>query len=91
GGLFGAGAVGAGLVLAGAAAAQDLNDRPAPPPTAAEAPAPAADDQVQFSASRLEYDTQADRVTASGEVRMARQGERLRADTVTWDRKTGKV
>jgi LPS-assembly protein len=30
-------------------------------------------------------------VTATGEVRMARAGERLRANTVVWQRKTGKV
>ena len=73
------------------AQAQDLNRVSTPPPTAAEAPAPAGDDQVQFSANTLEYDTDADVVTASGEVRMARQGERLRADKVVWERKTGKV
>ena len=79
------------MFLAVAAHAQDLNRESAPPPTAAQAPAPAGDDQVQFSANTLEYDTDTDVVTASGEVRMARQGERLRADKVVWERKTGKV
>lgn len=46
---------------------------------------------MQFSASGLEYDTDADIVTATGEVRMFRRGDRLRADKVVWNRKTGKV
>ncbi|WP_322963727.1 LPS-assembly protein LptD [Sphingomonas fuzhouensis] len=71
-------------------AAQDLQDRPvAPPPS--EGPAPTNPDQVRFSADQLEYDINADVVTATGEVRMFREGERLRADKVTWNRKTGKV
>jgi len=84
-------AVAAALLAAGSAAAQNLQDRPVAAPTPAEAPAPAADDQVQFSSAALEYDSNADIVTATGEVRMARQGERLRADKVVWDRDTGKV
>ena len=48
-------------------------------------------DQVQFTAATLEYDTDTDIVTATGDVRMYRQGDRLRADKVVWNRKTGKV
>ena len=77
--------------LAVPAAAQTLQDRPADPPTAVEQPAPAADDQIAFSAGQLIYDYEAEIVTATGEVRMARRGERLRADKVVWDRNTGKV
>jgi len=78
------------LVLASPSAAQDLQDRAvAPPPS--EGPAPADPDQVRFSSDQLEYDMNADIVTATGEVRMIRQGQRLRADKVTWNRKTGKV
>ncbi len=78
------------LFMAMPAAAQDLQDRPvAPPPS--EGPAPTNPDQVRFSADQLEYDINADIVTATGEVRMLREGERLRADKVTWNRKTGKV
>ncbi|MGE7207000.1 LPS-assembly protein LptD [Sphingomonas sp. NPDC019816] len=69
---------------------QDLQDRPVPPPPA-DGPAPEDPDQVKFSAGQLEYDIDADIVTATGDVRMNRQGERLRADKVTWNRKTGKV
>jgi len=93
------------LATAAPAAAQDLNDRPVVAPAAETAPAtpdagagapspaaaPAGDDQVRFTANQLEYEINADRVTATGDVRMFRAGERLRADRVTWDRKTGRV
>ncbi|WP_085809693.1 LPS-assembly protein LptD [Sphingomonas sp. TZW2008] len=77
------------MLLAPEAAGQVLQDRPvAPPPPAATPPAP---DQVDFSAGSLEYDYEADVVTALSDVRMFRAGERLRADKVVWNRKTGKV
>jgi hypothetical protein len=84
------------LLAATPAGAQDLQSRAvAPPaqdaPVANAAPPAIGDDQVQFSATGLEYDTDADVVTATGEVRMFRQGDRLRADKVVWNRKTGKV
>ncbi len=76
-------------------AAQDLQNRTVqpPPPSDAAPPPPAAngEDQVQFSAGGLEYDSKADIVTATGDVRMFRAGQRLRADKVVWNRKTGKV
>lgn len=87
----------AAALLAGSAQAQDLQNRPAAPPPASDpalataAPAPAGEDQVQFSAGSLEYDTNTDVVTALTEVRMFRAGDRLRADKVVWNRKTGKV
>ena len=73
------------------AAAQDLQDRAVAPPPPSETPLPAADDQVQFSADTLEYEFDQDIVVAKGDVRMFRQSDRLRADTVTWNRKTGQV
>ncbi len=83
------------LALAlGAAApvtAQDLQPRAVAPPAPEASATPTADDQVQFSANALDYDDRADIVTATGDVRMFRQGQRLRADKVTWNRKTGKV
>jgi LPS-assembly protein len=59
-------------------------------PDAATPPA-AGDRQVQFSASALEYDSGGDVVTATGAVRMRSEGERLRADRVVWNRRTGQV
>jgi LPS-assembly protein len=56
------------------------------------APAPAEQDQViEFSADQVTYDSNADVVTASGEVRMNREGNYLAADQVIWERKTGRV
>ncbi len=81
------------LALAVPSAAQSLQDRAGGAP--ASAPAAAAStadsDQVQFSAGALEYEYNADVVTATGEVRMTRAGERLRAEKVVWNRKSGKV
>lgn len=46
---------------------------------------------VDFIADQLEYDSDRDIVTATGNVRMNREGNRVRADRVEWDRKTGRV
>ena len=46
---------------------------------------------VTFSADRVDYDSNADMVTANGEVRMDRDGNYLAADQVIWDRKSGQV
>jgi LPS-assembly protein len=76
------------------ALAQDLQDREVPPPPSSPigtVPAPAGADQVRFTANTLEYDSRADVVTATGDVRMYRDGERLRSDTVIWNRRTGRV
>lgn len=67
------------LCLSGAAMAQDID-----PPAVAEA-------QVDFSADQLTYDSEADLVTAAGAVQMRREGNDLRADTVSWNRKSGEV
>ena len=59
--------------------------------TAPAAPPAAPDQIVEFSADQVAYDDQADVVTASGDVRMNRDGNYLAADEVTWDRKSGQV
>jgi LPS-assembly protein len=68
------------LTMAAASPAQE----PAPP--VGETP-----DAIDFTADSLAYDQNADLVTASGDVRMNREGYRLRADTVTWNRVSGEV
>ena len=73
------------------AAAQDLQDRPVAPPPPSETPLPTSDDQVQFSAGELEYQMDEDIVIATGDVRMYRRGDRLRANRIRWNRKTGQV
>ncbi len=77
------------LLLAVPAAAQ----APAEPPAARDEPPANSEspDDIAFSADELVYDEQADTVTASGEVRMNREGYHLQAATVTWNRVTGEV
>ena len=54
--------------------------------------APAADEQViDFSADSVTYDSEADFVTATGNVRLARDGNYVAADRVTWSRVSGEV
>lgn len=89
------------ILVTGVAHAQDLNrDIPVAPqdltadsaPPTPDAVAPAADDKnVNFSADSLKYDNNADVVTASGDVRMRRGGDKLRADQIVWNRRTGEV
>nr|WP_244552366.1 LPS assembly protein LptD [Allosphingosinicella indica] len=61
------------------------------PPNPATQPAQGEERQVDFGAGELVYDSDADIVTASGNVQMTTEGNDLRADTVTWNRKTGEV
>ncbi|MEA3064742.1 MAG: LPS-assembly protein [Sphingomonadales bacterium] len=54
--------------------------------------APAGDPrEVDFSADQLSYDNGTQLVTASGDVRMTSEGNRLRAGRVTWNRSTDEV
>lgn len=69
----------------------DLQDRPAEPAPPSPTGLPDDPNQVQFSADSLDYEMNQDIVTASGDVRMYRASNRLRADKVIWDRRTGKV
>lgn len=55
------------------------------------APAPAAEDVVNFAADAINYDNETEVVEASGNVVLRREAIELRADRVNWDRKTGKV
>jgi LPS-assembly protein len=58
----------------------------------AQTPAPAASDPaIDFSAEQLNYDSNTDTVTATGDVRMTREGNRVRADSISWNRKSGQV
>ncbi|HEX8364791.1 MAG TPA: LPS assembly protein LptD [Allosphingosinicella sp.] len=79
------------LCAPAAAAAQDA---PGPASASPIGTQPAQDDdesRVSFSADRLTYDEGADVVTATGAVRMTREGYRLSADQVSWNRATGQV
>ncbi len=81
-------ALSAALALLGcpaAALAQDTAEPPAPAKASAE------NSQIDFEADGLAYDNDADTVTASGNVVLRRDGQSVRADSVTWNRKTGQI
>ena len=48
-------------------------------------------DQIGFSAAVVEYDSNAEVVTARGDVIANRDGYSVRADTIIWNRTTGQV
>jgi LPS-assembly protein len=76
------------LLCAPAAAwAQEV---PAGAPASAS-PAAEEERQIRFSALRLEYDRDAEVVTASGDVRMNSEGNNLRADRVVWNRTSDQI
>lgn len=62
-------------------------------PALAQTAAATSEDEatVDFAADNLDYDQNADVVTANGDVRMTREGNRVRADRIIWNRKTGEV
>ena len=59
----------------------------------AEAPQPpsAEQDQIQFEADGASYDDNADLLSVFGNVVLRRDGQSVRADQLTWDRKTGQI
>jgi len=81
-----------GLLSGTAAIAQDAPPRP--PEKAPPAASPVGDDTpdtIAFNAGQLSFDNASNIVTASDDVFLAREGYRLRADAVTWNRKTGAI
>ncbi|GAB5488121.1 MAG: LPS assembly protein LptD [Parasphingorhabdus sp.] len=56
-----------------------------------EKPATKDDQQIEFSADHLDYDFENDVVTAEGNVVLDRQGYKLQAEKVVWNRKSGTV
>jgi LPS-assembly protein len=79
------------LASSAAYAAQPNLVEPTPAPVQGDAPTPANEEEVTFAADTLAYDSDGEIVTASGNVRMMRQGARLRADSVRWNQNTGVV
>jgi LPS-assembly protein len=78
------------LILAlGAPAAAQPQD--APTATADGQPLGVDQDEIAFTADRVDYDSGAEVVTASGQVRINRQGTFVAADQVRWDRRSGEV
>ena len=74
-------------VLLAVPATAGAQTAPPSPPAVPVAP----DEIIEFSADQVTYDTDADLVTASGAVRMSREGNYLAADQVVGDRKSGQV
>jgi LPS-assembly protein len=81
---------GVALAASSVAQAQQLNE-PQTPVSAPDAPVPDNEDQIGFAADALQYDSNSEIVTANGNVQLLRDGNRLRADRVVWNRNTGKV
>ncbi|MEA1071337.1 LPS-assembly protein LptD [Sphingomonas sp. LY160] len=89
---MGLGASALAMAWATPALAQDVA---VPLPAAPIAPAPVVQAEpepvIDFSADEVVYVSQADIVTATGQVRLSRDGNYLAADRVGWDRNSGKV
>jgi LPS-assembly protein len=73
----------------GIAFAQTSGAQPIEPGAAASPADP--EPVVNFSADQVSYDSDNELVTATGAVRMSRDGNYLAADQLTWNRKTGEV
>ncbi|OZA67395.1 MAG: organic solvent tolerance protein, partial [Sphingomonadales bacterium 39-62-4] len=49
------------------------------------------DDQVRFEADKVQYDGNAEKVRAEGNVVLRHDTQTVRADNVTWDRESGQI
>jgi LPS-assembly protein len=79
------------ILAAVPAAASAQAPESAPPPAIPPGEDVPAGQLVEFSADQVTFDSNTDVVTASGQVRMSREGNYLAADQVVWDRKSGEV
>ena len=75
------------LALLGYPAGAQAQDTPATQPAAA----PDSGGPISFEADGVAFDSEADSITASGNVILRRDGQSVRADSVTWNRKTGQI
>lgn len=89
--LHGALLLGVAPVLLAAGAGPARADAPATVAAPAPDAAPDAGTEMEFEADAIAYDEKADRVTATGNVVVHRNGETLTADTVIYDRTNGTV
>src|SRR5688500_3291778 len=63
----------------------------APPPAPTPAPSPTGEREIDFEADGLEYNSEADVVTATGNVILRSQDQSVRADAVSWNRTSGQI
>ena len=75
------------LALLGYPAGAQAQDTPDTQPAAA----PDSGGPISFEADGVAFDSEADSITASGNVILRRDGQSVRADSVTWNRKTGQI
>ena len=68
-----------------------LAQKSSPSPAAQASPAATAAAPVSFEADTVDYDYNGENVTASGNVFLRRDDQSVRADKVTWNRKTGAI
>jgi len=83
-----AGAIACSIAVATASSpllAQDLSG------SAGAVATPSESDRIAFEADRLEYQQDADTVTAIGNVVLHREDQSVRADRVTWNRVSGEI
>lgn len=77
------------LALASPALAQEVTPAQAQAPVETSLAAP--EEGIAFSADSVTYDSDNELVTASGQVRLNRDGTFVAADEVRWDRRSGEV
>lgn len=62
-----------------------------PAPVAPPAEASAEGDLIRFEANAVDYDSDSETVTATGNVVLRRDGQSVRAESVSWNRQTGAI
>ena len=73
---------------------QPLAKRPeevAPVPAPGPGPNAQGERQVAFEATQVDYDSNSDTVTASGDVILRSEDQSVRSDSINWNRKTGQI
>lgn len=80
-----------GASLALAALSQPVLAQEAAPSPAATSASPSDEAPISFEADSVEYDYNNEVVTASGNIFMHRDDQSVRADKVSWNRKTGQI
>jgi LPS-assembly protein len=84
------------LALVAGAAPLAAQERPPVAITTPENPRPPSSDaasprKIDFEARQLSYDNESDTVTATGDVILRSEDRSVRADAVTWDRKSAQI